>query len=83
MFAETVLKIEGDEVTAIEVVQHLDEFVTTLKMRRTDNFLSYQTAIEKQKLIDDGDSAGVIEATCHEFFGNLFRLFLNVRFIPI
>lgn len=70
MFAESVLKIEGDEVAAIQVVQCLDELVSTLKMRQTDNFLSHQTAAEKRKLIDDGYSGEVIEATCQEFFGN-------------
>lgn len=70
MFADTVLKIVGDEVAAIEVVQHLDELATTLKSRRADNFLSNQTAIEKQKLIDAHHSGVAIENICHEFYGN-------------
>lgn len=73
------MKIEGDEVAAIEIVQYLDELVTTLKMRRTDNFLSFQTAAEKQKLVDEGHSVEDIDSTCHEFFGNLFELNFNVR----
>lgn len=74
LFAESVLKIEGDEVAAIEIVQYLDELVTTLKMRRTDNYLSFQAETEKQKLVDEGHSVEDIESTCHEFFGNLFEL---------
>lgn len=77
------MKIEGDEVALIEIVQYLDELVTTLKMRRTDKFLCHQTEIEKQKLIDDGYSVEVMEITCHEFFGNSGLIRPNVRFITI
>lgn len=47
LFAKYVLKIEGDDATAIEVANCLNELEETLKMREEDDFLSPSTSAEK------------------------------------
>lgn len=54
MFAETVLKIEGDDVTVVESFCHLDEMRDTITMRKQDGFLLHSTSMEKQSLIRNG-----------------------------
>lgn len=65
-----MLKIEGDDVTAIEVAHCLNELEETLKMRQEDDFLSPTAVAEKQKLIDDGYNSDEMAATRNEFFGS-------------
>lgn len=80
MFAECVLKIEGDTVTALEVVGRVDDLMKTLQRRSGDGFLSEQTKSEKTMLIRSGLSAALITKTCKQFFGKSL-LFLKLRFI--
>lgn len=62
MFAKFVLKIEGDDISAVEVLQHGDQLKNTCRMRRDDEFLTPATAAEKQILITDGcDIATIID----------------------
>lgn len=82
MFAAHILKIEGDDVTAIEVVQYLDELEMTLRTRQEDDFLSPTTLVEKKALIRAGYAADVVlTAKCGEFFGKLFLVSIFEQYI--
>lgn len=74
MFASSVKKIEGDNITAIEIVQQLCELDHALKMRREDEFLSPNVAAEKNTLIESGYDSVLLANICKEFFGNFSRL---------
>lgn len=69
MFQSSVLKIESDEVTAIEVLQYLNELDDTLKQRMEDEFLSTTTAAEKKSLSTDEYETALLTNTCKQFFG--------------
>ena len=71
LFANCVLKIEGDDVTAIEVVRCLDELKETIKMRQQDGFLTPSVSAEKFNLIGKGYNSNEIDALRKDFFGNL------------
>lgn len=70
-----MLKIEGDDVTAIEVTHCLNVLEETLKMRQEDDFLSPTAVAEMKKLIDDGYNSDEMAAIRNKFFGN-FACFL-------
>lgn len=70
LFAKYVLKVEGDDVTAIEVAHCLNELDGTLKMRQEDDFLSPTAITEMKKLIDDGYDSHEMAAIRNEFFGD-------------
>lgn len=65
-----MLKIEGDEVAAIEVIQYVNELQINLKMRQEDDFLSPQTAEAKKFLIKKGFDAEILSSKYKEFYGN-------------
>lgn len=69
-----MLKIEGDDVTAIEVAQFLNDLKDTLKTRQEDDYLSPTLAAEQRKLIDRGYNADEMAATRNAFFGNFVIL---------
>lgn len=64
------MKIEGNDITAIEVVNHLKTLPNTLNARQTDKFLTPAAEEEKGKL---RGRQVYIEKIIHEFFG-MFRL---------
>lgn len=72
-----MLKIEGDEVAAIEVARYVNELQINLRMRQEDDFLSPQTAEEKKSLINKGFDDEIL-STNKEFLGNLFCFCTNV-----
>lgn len=72
-----MLKIEGDDVTVIEVAHCLNELEETLKMRQEDDFLSPAVVAEKQKLIDNGYNSIEMAAIRTDFFGNFACFDLN------
>lgn len=72
MFAEYVLKIESDSVTAIEVVHHVKELQMTLTNNAEDDFLSPNTLTEMEKLLEKGFADSYFKAVCKEFSGIYF-----------
>lgn len=60
------MKIEGSDVTAIEVVKHLKSLASSLNARQQDKFLSPAAAEEKESLRGHGIN---IENIINEFFG--------------
>lgn len=68
-----MLKIEGDDVSAIEVVQQIIELEQTLKQRKEDNFLPPPAVAERNMLIENGYSLDELTAVCNDFFGNFYE----------
>lgn len=69
-----MLKIEGDDVSAIEVAHEINELKATLKQRKEDNLLCPPAAIEREMLIECGYNVDELTAVCHEFYGNLIQI---------
>lgn len=64
-----VLKIEGDEVTAVETATALSTLEDTLKMRKEDRFLSPTVSEEKNALIESGFDSEKLNDICEKFYG--------------
>lgn len=79
IFSQTILKIEGDNITAIEVLKYINELKNTLEMREEDQFLSRASTEEKEKLMEFSyePDTNQISAMCTDFFGNLYS-FCNI-----
>jgi translation initiation factor 2B subunit (eIF-2B alpha/beta/delta family) len=69
LFNDCILKIEGDQITAIETLHHVKQLEDTLKRRSTDNFLTSRTKHEKSELIKTGIGRATLEGVCRQFFG--------------
>lgn len=61
-------KIEGDDITTVQTIQHIKELESTLQQRLDDKFLSPPAAAEKKFLVENGYIDAEISATCNEFF---------------
>lgn len=70
-FRDTVLKIEGDNVSAIDVFHQLEILRGNILLRKEENYLHPDTEAEIDKLTKDGNYH---KTTIEEFFGN-FRIF--------
>lgn len=79
LFAETVLKVEGDDISIIEGLYHIDELRNELNSRKIDAFLSPETSAEKALLIDGGHDSDDILSYCNEFYGACFIKYINVN----
>lgn len=90
MFKETVLQIEGENVSAIDVAQHLDELRGNLMLQKEDRYLAPLVKSERNKLMND-DESGFDDTTFQEtvdaFFGTFniaaIRIFQIHQFIFI
>lgn len=74
-------KIEGDNVTTVETVQHIKELENTLEQRREDDFLSPKTAAAKKSLVDDGYIDAEITAVCNEFYSKYIKLYSTYAYL--
>lgn len=72
LFNECILHVEGDEITAIETIRHVQNLENTLSRRRNDVFLTTRTETEKSKLIGTGVGRATLEGVCKQFFGMHF-----------
>lgn len=70
-------KAEGDDVTAVEVMQQINELEIVLAQRMDDGFLSPPAAEEKKMLIENGYNSDELTATADEFYGNLSLYFFT------
>lgn len=87
MFKETVLQIEGENVSAIDVAQHLDELHGNLMLQKEDQYLAPLVKSERKKLMSDDESGFddvTFRETVDEFFGKLdiaaiciFQIFID------
>lgn len=69
LFAQYVLKIEGDDVSAVEVAYALNDLEETIKLRKEDRFLSPSAAREREKIVNQHCSLDEINSICDDFFG--------------
>lgn len=77
------MKIEGDNVSAIDVSHHLDRLRGNIVLRKEEKFLHPDTEDEIAKLVESNDYDGeMILGVFDQFFGNFvfllsFHLFSN------
>lgn len=77
-FRDTVLKIEGDNVSAIDVTHHLEILRGNILLRKEEKYLHPDTEAELGKLTKDGNyHEQTIEGVFEEFFGS-FRIFPSI-----
>lgn len=70
-FKETVLKIESDNISAVEVALHLDELRGNIMLRKEEQYLSPEIENEKQNLIANCEfDEAIIHKVINTFFGN-------------
>lgn len=74
------MKVEGDDVCAIEVAESVQQLKATLQMRSDDDFLSFPTAAVKDELVADGHDGETLTAQCRGFFGTYF-IFLRLNIL--
>lgn len=69
-FLKTILKIEGDAISAIEIAHHVDALRGNLMLRKTKNYLEPATETEKLRLIHSKEyDADTIQNIFDHFFG--------------
>lgn len=81
LFNESVLKIEGDETSAIETNRYIRDLEARLKRRRDDNFLSTRADNAKNELIDAGIGRSELEGQCKQFFGKITITTIFLEFV--
>lgn len=64
-----MLKIESDNVSAIDVAFHLDVLKGNILVRRDEHYLNPATEDEKESLIEKGFHSQVIDNVIIEFYG--------------
>lgn len=70
-FNKTVLKIEADDISALDVSIHLDELQANLLLRKEEEYLAPAAFAEKKSLDDDGYDVNIITETFRDFYGKL------------
>lgn len=69
-FHETVKAIEGDDISAVEILSCLSALKENLSSREADDFLSPACAAEKRSLISQRYNGERISSACAQFYGN-------------
>lgn len=75
MFNDAVLKIEGNQTSAIETIRYIRELQNSLERRREDNFLSTRADNAKDELVVSGVGRAELEGQCKQFFGKIYIAF--------
>lgn len=68
-FQRTVLKIEGDNIGAVDVAHQLEILRANIMLRKEENFIDADTEDEKNKLIDMGYDGKDMEEIFMKFYG--------------
>lgn len=68
-FQETVLRIEGDNVSAVDVAHHLDALRGNLLLRKVEKYLHPTTEAEMETMNGEYDRE-MVEDIFAQFFGN-------------
>lgn len=79
LFKETVLLVEGENVSAIDVAQHIDELRGNLMLQKEDRYLAPEVKAERRKLMDDDESGfedKIFFDQLSDFFGE-FHAFIQ------
>lgn len=77
MFRETVLQIEGENVSAVDVVYHLDELRGNLMLQKEDRYLAPPVKAERKKMMDD-DESGFEDVIFQDYTDHFFGKFDTV-----
>lgn len=65
-----MLKIEGENVSAVEVAFHMEELRATIALQQTEDYLSPNLKAEIDLLIDSGDfDETTIKDVFRQFYG--------------
>lgn len=73
-----MLRIESDNITAIEVLKHLNALQAELKSRQEDKFLSPLASKERNSVMQTGHYDH-IDNICNEFYGK--KLFFPLKLL--
>lgn len=76
LFESSIRKIEGDHVSAIDLVAELDELMEHILLRKETNFLTPATTAEKNAIERDAHCSAIVLPTFKEFLGNCYSLLL-------
>lgn len=68
-FNRTVLEIEGDDISFVEVAHCLQELRGHLMLQKTEKYLDPIADMEKDKLISSGYDEDVLFASIDTFYG--------------
>jgi hypothetical protein len=72
LFQQTVLKLEGDDVSATECSTHLEQLKGNLMLRKNEKFVDAATEKEMERIVKSGKSERKpIEDVFCEFYGKL------------
>lgn len=63
------MKIEGDDISAIDVAHQLDILKGNIMLRRDENYLHPDTEKERNILIEEGFDEGEIDDVFQKFYG--------------
>lgn len=68
-FRQTVLKIEGDNVPAVEVAQQLEILKGNISTRQAEKYLDPASEAEKNRLVDNGYDEQELDDVFMRFYG--------------
>lgn len=77
IFHDIILRIESDNISAVEVGIILDDLKSLLQTRKNNEFLMPSTEAEKNQLVEDGKDIQPILTSFNKFHGE-FDIFINV-----
>lgn len=63
------MKIEGDNIPAVDVAQNLEVLKGNILVRKEEKYLDPATEDERNRLIDDGYDEQVIDDVFMQFYG--------------
>lgn len=63
------MKIEGDNIPAVDVAQNLEVLKGNILVRKEEKYLDGATEDERNRLIDDGYDEQVIDDVFMRFYG--------------
>lgn len=69
-FHNTILKIEGDNVSVVDIAHHLEVLKGNIMCREQEEYLDPNTEDEKNVLIESGDYNAIIVDAVNQFYGN-------------
>lgn len=75
MFHETILKIESDNISAHEVMHHVDVLKSNIMLRKEEKYVDPKTEEERHILIETSSQDGeAIDAVFEKFWGNYYLI---------
>lgn len=73
------MKIEGDDISAIEVSLHLEELRGNIMLRKEEQYLGPEIEAEKDKLTVDGEfDESIFNDIINDFYGKSSNSYFNL-----